>query len=525
MDLPARQPALAPSARRLDSEAAWSGLLQRIPHVVFVPTAALLVCALLLYFFCPRFYLWRGVALGIPELYGFPETNRAVQVLQQLQNPWAPLELNLNKAIAWRLLFPVVGHMLRLHPLVFLALPFVGCWAAAALILHVMTGVLQDRLQAIMATITACGAAWFYVSTGWLTYNDSWVILGLVAVACLPSRLAVVAACLSAPWIDERFLLVLPTALAMRMFILPQQSSVRGFALDVLVATAACLPYLAVRLTAYVSGADRGTADYLDGQMAVSYPFAIYPWGAVAGLRCNWIFIVAWGWLAARSGPRWQAAVAVAGAAPFFAVTLGSAGDVHRSAGVFIVMSLAGVVMLARHRAGWNAALLPIAAVLTLVLPAAHVFGVVTIPICGVFDEWYTAYHPTIPELTPDYYNAKGLKLAETQQTNAALVMFDRALRVDPKSGAARLNKALIHVTAGRHDEAIAELDLALQANSGWPEAYFWRGHCRARKLDPEAAIRDLEQALACASEGWPRRTEAEDECRRLRRIIGDLNR
>jgi hypothetical protein len=62
-------------------------------------------------------------------------------------------------------------------------------------------------------------------------------------------------------------------------------------------------------------------------------------------------------------------------------------GDLHRSAGMFVIVSLAGMALLHRHAAGLTAKLLPTTAVLGLILPAAHVITVWEYPIHGVFYE------------------------------------------------------------------------------------------------------------------------------------------
>src|SRR4029453_3768505 len=110
----------------------------RWPRPVFVAAAALAACLVTVWFFCPRFASWRGVYLEIPELWTWPEVHRAVAVLGQPEDPFARVVNPSNRVVNWRLLFPLLGHYLHMPRGLFLALPQLGCWAAAALFVHVL---------------------------------------------------------------------------------------------------------------------------------------------------------------------------------------------------------------------------------------------------------------------------------------------------------------------------------------------------------------------------------------------------
>ncbi len=208
---PRTMKATSPSTtRRGASEGTPAGnWFQRMPYPAFLLSAALVASLVNLFFFCPRFALWRGLDLPTPRV----DIDLAVDTLTQLEDPFARIENRYNRVLQWRLLFPLLGHWLHLPRRLFLALPHVGCLAALALIAHITFREFQQRLLAVLATALAAGCTWFFVSTGWLSYNDSWTILGLVAVALLRSRIVLAAAVLLCPWIDERFLLLLPVCL------------------------------------------------------------------------------------------------------------------------------------------------------------------------------------------------------------------------------------------------------------------------------------------------------------------------
>src|SRR5262249_13710695 len=140
---------------------------------LFAIVASLLAFVLSIAFFAPRFMHWNWIDLDSDEHHP-PEFNRAIDTLRQLEHPFTPITNPTNAVINWRLLFPMLGHILRLPPRWFLALPALGCllvlWYVAILVRH--EG--GTRLSALAATALSATTSWFFVSTGWLAYFDSW---------------------------------------------------------------------------------------------------------------------------------------------------------------------------------------------------------------------------------------------------------------------------------------------------------------------------------------------------------------
>lgn len=478
------------SPRRTDR---W---IDRLSPALFTAAAGLVACLVTLYFFCPRFYIWRGIEYGIPDMANHPEINRALVVLEQLKNPDVKIDNPSNTVVEWRLLFPQLGHELGLGRTAFLSLTFFGCWAAASLIAAVMSRRLDDRMQGFWATLLACSSGWFFTSTAWLTYNDSWIVLGLVAVAFVRSRWVLAATCFLECWIEERFLLVLPTALALRTFTFPRDAAwLRTFAYDVLTAVGGAAPYLLARFNAYSDGSDPHTAEYLAARAAESFPLGRYFEGALAGLRCNWIFVGVWAWLAARTSPRWWSATAITGVMFSILVCLKSAGDLHRSAAMFVVVALAGIVMLHRAKPMLCAKALPLLALLSLVLPASHVITVFKIPIYGAMVEWDRSEHILPVNFTPEFYYQRAMQYVQTKQTDQALFYFDYALRLNPKFREATFYKALTMSDIGRRKEAEAVLTAALKVDADWPEGLYLRARCREQLGDYLGALGDYTAA------------------------------
>jgi tetratricopeptide (TPR) repeat protein len=484
---------------------------------------SLAVCVATLYFFCPRFYLWRGVTLDIPELMSAPEINRAVYVLRQLHDPNVVIDHPSNYAINWRLFFPWLGHLLHLSDVAFLSLTFVGCWAAAGLCLHILTRETGNRVLALTGTISLCCTSWFFVSTGWLSYNDSWITFALTAVAAIRSRWILLIGCLVGPWIEERFIVLLPTAIALRSFFFANRDRpIKNIALDILTATFAIAPYSGVRLYSYHTGIDPMTLALLkdiDSSKA-EYPLWRYFEATWAALRFNWFFVAVWAYLAWRQPPRWWSAIAVLGT--LISIPLLHRlvpGDLHRNAGMFAPVALAGIVLGYRSFPKFTAKAVVVVAVINLILPAYHVITVFKYPVFGLFVEWDNAANNKSALLNPQYFNEIAVRLSMANQTEGALLQFDKALRVDPGFHTARINKAIILTTLKRYDEALIELDQVIASGEDHPEAHYARGVCREAKLDYRGAVADYGRALESPRKDWGFREETERLYKRLRGV------
>ena len=206
-------------------------------------------------FFFPRFWLWPLTGLPLSELVAIqPEVHRAFHVLRQLQDPWQRIDDPVNRVIEWRLLWPVVGHALGLPRGLFLALPHLGIVLALAAVARLTWRATHDALPVVCATLLGASSSWFFVSSGWLAYFDSWLVLALLLASFGRSRWTLFAAALLAPWIDERFILTLPLCLAGRALTAERENPPERRELwrDALVLLGGIAPYVAVRLGAEV---------------------------------------------------------------------------------------------------------------------------------------------------------------------------------------------------------------------------------------------------------------------------------
>jgi hypothetical protein len=220
--------------------------LDSFPLFVFV--AAVAAFLLINYVFCPRFVFWKG--LYLPEAWSNPEVNRAVDALRQLNDPFERIDNPTNDIIQWRLLFPLIGHYSRLPAVVYLAIPQVGCVATLAYLIILSFSKTGSRRFAFLAAVAMGTSSWFFVSSGWLAYFDSWYILGLLIAAFHPLRRWLMVACLLVPWIDERFILGLPLTIAVRAIYFKYSFSIRSKPLlaDLTTLVATTIPWIAFRL-------------------------------------------------------------------------------------------------------------------------------------------------------------------------------------------------------------------------------------------------------------------------------------
>ena len=198
--------------------------------------------------FSPRFVYWQ--VFDYPPLHYLPEVFRAIDVLHQLHDPWGQVPHAIDRApLRWRLLFPGLGHILHLPDRVFLALPHLGCLAVLGAVADIVYRDSADRKAAFLSAALAGTASWFFVSTGWLGYFDSWYVLCLVLVSFTESRAVIVAVCIVAPWIDERFVFALPLCLVVRSlyFQLSRSAQTKELQIDAILASVPVLLYCTVR--------------------------------------------------------------------------------------------------------------------------------------------------------------------------------------------------------------------------------------------------------------------------------------
>ena len=458
---------------------------------VGVTAAAVVVIA-----FSPRFVLWRGLTVPEPPIQS-ADFSRAISSLAQLNDPWASVENEVHKVIRWRLLFPLVWHYLQLPRWLYLAMPQVGCLLACWLVAWLMYRSLGNWSQSWMATALFATLPWFFVSSGWLSYFDSWLVIGLLAAAFVQSRCVLGLSCFLTPWIDERFVLALPVTLMVRAVALRriEEKQWRAMLLDVAVVLATSLPYTTVRAVAWLEG-DADSTAYVQShwEQIRGVRFTRYLKGLWSGFRAGWLIIgAALCFAGRRLGWQWGSALVfvVIGSA---AGCLFVAADMSRSLMIASPVLLLGVMVWKECRPSSFRWALPILTVANLLLPASHVIWSFTVPISSLPTEIHRWRNPP-PFLAATDSIRRGKALLEQGKFREARECFDAAIRLDDKIAKFYLERAAANIRLADASGAAADVEAALRLEPESADALFLRAYLRAAKGETSSAADDLRHA------------------------------
>jgi hypothetical protein len=366
--------------------------------------------------------------------------------------------------------------------------------------------------DALSLAVVFGASSWFFVSNAWLGYYDSLVVMGLVVVVISPWSWPLAAMCLCGPWIDERFILGFPPAMALR-WLLSSEPGVSG-ALRVMrtltIPSVILVVQLAIRLHLAGSQASPGLAAYfhangmfafLQTGAADSGPkYARLALGVWEGLRLGWV-VIALGVVALACRREmlkiWVfLGVVVAG----IGVGLASANDLSRS--MMLVAPAVPVAWIwARQLPFWSFfRISELLAVAALAVPARHVVTTFTGPIRPVWEEqaiveetpavayarlhvgWRHAYDPGVPRNYPEA--ARWFRLAADDGYGPAQLA---------------LGQFLLQENTGLKDERAAFGWIRAAALQGLPEAEYTLGLLWERGVgttpDPVRAVRYFARA------------------------------
>jgi hypothetical protein len=346
------------------TRAGIAGRVGSWPRGLFVVVAASLALVVSAWFFPPRVQFWDR---RDPRLQ---EWSRADAFLKQCQDP---LRQDVEPAVRWRLLPPVVCHALRLPGFTPLAFCWLGLAAFAAALAGRLDALGGSRAWAALGTLLFATSGPFITALGWLGINDGWYLLALLESTACRSCWALAAWAFLGPWIDERYLIALPLALLVRMRI-----AAGGYGQWRRTCAAACAgvaPYILLRAGVTLVRGDAVSSGYVASMLGVFRIYAAYlPLGWAMGYRVGWLALAA-GFLSAGRGLR--AAWTALAAATLLAVSV-LAWDIDRSTGVLLPVYVAGVAAAARAAASGRPRLLALGlacVAVNLLLPYAHVVG------------------------------------------------------------------------------------------------------------------------------------------------------
>lgn len=481
---------------------------------------ALAVIPVILVRFTPRIAYWQG--LNIPGVVQRSEYGRAKVTLGQIADPWTVPSSQFHEHVRWRLFFPVLWHYLHLPIWLLLAMPMIGCIPVLWLVCRLT---LERTGSWWMAVIATCGFAvlpWFFVSTGWLTYFDSWLMLAMLVAAFVPSRAALAAACLLAPWIDERFVLALPAIAVVRAIALDRFAApaLREYAQDLTVIILASFPYLAIRAVIWLRG-EATTDYYVQSHWAevLTVPVTTLLAGWWSGFRLEWIFVAAAIALTIRqAGWLWGALLAGA-VALMIVIGLYISADMSRNLMAIAPVLLLGIWQWDAWRTASLAWALPLIVAMNLVLPATHVMWDRTVPI---------AYLPTqLRELqNPPVFFAAARMIGEAGdllnagQVAAGWAKLDEALALERDYPDALATRAGLRMQEGNYRDAATDLEHVIELDPHHRTGHFLRGVVRGSRGEMAAAADDFRQALDGAPPDWQFREPAEDFLRQAEQSL-----
>ncbi len=464
-----------------------------------VPVAVSLAAfALVITFFAPRLVLWSWTDLESAESHP-PDFNRAIDTLRQLDNPFVTITNPTNRHINWRLLFPIVGHYLHLPRAIFLALPVLGCLFVLGYVAHLVRRESGTWWAALAASALLGTTSWFFVSTGWLAYFDSWYVLGLLVAAFGRSKIATGLACLLTPWVDERFVLTLPLLLVIRGI---STSGSRAWFSEGLRFFSFVAPYCALRLLALATAEDEGSAVYLRGHLSTVHHIREIAFGFWSGLRAVWVFVVAAPILLVSKRRAAGAALLALAVAVTFVANVPLAHDFSRSASTLLPAALLGIILLVRVQPRLASWLIGAALAFNLLTPAQHVIETWDEPI-RIYPLYYEVkrfYHP--PANLASLHLIRAGEIATRGKLSSALSEVEIALRIDPTRVTSQLSRGMLLNDLGRVDEAAASYDAAVRLAPRRADVYIFRARFLRARGQIAAAERDLRTALELTPEG-----------------------
>jgi hypothetical protein len=342
-------------------------------HFLIVVGLSLVAISVSVLRITPKLVPWRDHGL-------FFETTKVEPILDQLHDPvgWekkylANWDFDGIQTIRWRLLPPALGRALFLSDHAYLTVPWIALVVLIALVVHYSLRFGATWTQAGAVGVLAGTSSAFFSASCALGYFDPLYLIALVIFACAPSHMAVLAMCLLGPWVDEKFLFMLPAVGAARWMWQPDRRWIWW-------ALGGIAPYCMLRLLA-VSMGDGSLQHQVSMQGAVFSNYApALPAGWWYGFRAGWALVALGLWVICRTlDGRVRAFFLLSLAAAIGSVSF-LAWDTTRSIAMLLPFFVYGV------RMEWSRRFIVWLAALNLLLPAAYVWcgKPVTVPLSSL---------------------------------------------------------------------------------------------------------------------------------------------
>ena len=466
--------------------------------------------ALLMFFFSPPWGAFRAWSRA-PEMGNMIEVRRGASTLLQVAHPGIPIADPIHGGIQWRLLFPVIGHVLQLSPAWFFALAHAGCVIVLAFIITVLRRRGVGWTESALAAVTLGATSWYFASMCWLGYFDSWLVLGLLVVAFARSPRMVGLACLWAPWVDERFVIGAPLALLCRYLVQPANPGPETPALflkkEVALPAALLAAFLLVRLgvLAGLSGPKATIAGYMNTLQIMDTPWPRVLFGIWEGLRAAWLFVVL---AVCLSWPkRGRALALLAGVLAVMLVGLGTAQDFSRSMMFILPVGLLGVTLGLQAAPRWLRGALQAGAAAALLLPAHLVMNDGVNPISGFYHELAALQSPPAA-IMPEIYELRAIHAMEQGNFAQAERDLTLAIRLADNPAGPSKQRGVLYASAGRWEEARRDFATMVKYGPENPEGWYLQAQSQLALGDAAAARADVEHAIRLAPDGWSSRPD-----------------
>ena len=454
------------------------------------------VFLLVLLFFSPSWVAFRAWA-RVPDVFSRSiPVARGAYAAMQLADPSVEITEPVHRIVRWRLLMPVVGHYLGLPPWMVLGLSYVGCVAVLVLLIRLGRRRAYSWTECAMLAVVMGAAGWFFTSTGWLGYYDSWLVLGLLIVAWARSRWLLWLACALTPWVDERFVLGFPLALLVRWIdassTAPAGHDTRWVLRDVLGAGFLVATYVALRLWLAGQGGSPSLAEYWTGVESTRVPRWRLLFGSWEGLRLGWIPVLLSPILLFWRRRVLAALLLALGVGGTVVAGLATANDLSRSMALVVPAVPLGWD-LARTRSQWTRWRLgPVLAALALLLPANHVISTFTVPVEQLWHEVRLLIDPP-PPFSATAYEQEAANAINQGDLGRAETLATIATRLAPDAVSHNL-RGVVMARQGRWADALQEFDAAVRADPLMTDALMNRARARAARGDVAGARQDAQR-------------------------------
>lgn len=153
------------------------------------------------------------------------------------------------------------------------------------------------------------------------------------------------------------------------------------------------------------------------------------------------------------------------------------------------------------------------------------------------FDRWNKQWQKGKTEILPafmgfnNFYTTRGLSELELKKYDKAIVVYDRAIALNPKDADSYLRRGLAKQALYKYKAAIEDYTKAIELQPRNDKLYYRRGLARERNHEPNGAIKDFNDALALNSDYEKNPTVyfyrglAQFRLERYRLAIADYNR